>query len=159
MLAFLPGAPRGRHERIKKRSKTAYNNIPNSTTHLIFADPGPRVKMTPRGGLGGPGRGPMTIPRAPRSQSGLGGTWGRSGAQEAPGSLWRYFGSQGGEFWLNFRSFQRLLRSLPGSTRKRKSPAQAQAQSASAGPRAKDNRQQGRKASRTRGTGGMCGAP
>ena len=37
--------------------------------------------------------------------------------------------------------------------------AQAQAQSASAGPRAKDSRQQGRKASRTRGPGGMCGAP
>ena len=85
-------------------------------------------------------------------------------AQEAPGALGEAFWPPRG--WmlappvLHYRSFQRLLRRLPESKRKRKSAsAGASAQRKRRGLRAKDSRQQGRQASRTRGPGGMCGAP
>ena len=39
MFAFLPGEPRGRHERLKKRSKTAFKKHHKNTEKLVFSRP------------------------------------------------------------------------------------------------------------------------
>ena len=81
MFARLPGAPRGRHERLKKRTKTAHKKTPHTQrTNGFFKAPGQASKtvqkktrkrhpreatMTPRSGPGGAGsdpRGPKTTP-------------------------------------------------------------------------------------------------
>ena len=87
MFACLPGAPRGRHERLKKRSKTALKKTQQKRRKTRFLEaPGqaskkapqkprksyPReAKMTPRSGPGGAGsdpRAPKTTPRRPQER-------------------------------------------------------------------------------------------
>ena len=85
MFAFLPGAPRGRHERLKKRSKTAFSRP--RAKHPKKAPQKPRkshpreAKMTPRSGPGGAGsdpRGPKTTPRAQSAPRAVGAAQRRS---------------------------------------------------------------------------------
>ena len=164
MIAFLPGAPRGTHERLKKKATQHSKNTTKTSKHEFCRGPGPSLqksppktaKKLPPGGQNegaaqeGPGA-TQEVPRRPqeraksRPEAVSEQPWWPSGAQEAPPGL-------------PFRSFQRFLRSLAGSRRKRKSGS-AGASAKRRGPRAKDSRQQGRRASRTRGPGGICGAP
>ena len=173
---------RGSKRELKQHTK----NTTTTTNNLLFQGPGPSLqksppktaKKSPPGGQNDPQERPRRGRERPkRSQDdpksapragGLREPWWPPGADLAPKRLSE---PSGEAFWpprgwilappgLPFRSFQRFLRSLAGSRRKRKSgSAGASAKRKRRGPRAKDSRQQGRQASRTRGPGGMCGAP
>ena len=115
MFAFLPGAPRGRHERLKKKATQHSKNTTKTSKNEFSRGPGPSLqksqpktaKKSPPGGQNDPqerprrGRerpkrsqdDPKSAPRAPQEpprgglRAALVATWGRPGAQEAPGAL------------------------------------------------------------------------
>ena len=117
---------------------------------------------------------PKTAPRRPQEppraaqepprgglRTALVATWGPPGAQEAPGGLRGGILAPRGSLWappgLHFRSFQSVLRSLAGSKRKRKRKRSCKRKAQAQGQEPRTAGSKGRRASRTRGPGGMCG--
>ena len=81
MFAFLPGAPRGRHERLKKKATQHSKNTTKTSKNEFSRGPGPSLqksppttaksdpreaKMTPRNAPGGARRCPRGAKTAPR---------------------------------------------------------------------------------------------